>query len=99
MFCRTGLTSKVMDTSSKTTTGSAESELCSVWETSPEARSAGIGRLPAKDTDHGSRNEQIDDDDEDRGDHDGLGGRSADALSSTFGVHAEVTADGGDDES
>jgi hypothetical protein len=55
--------------------------------------------LPAEYPDHCSRHEQIDDDDEDGGDHDGLGGCLTDALGSTFGIHAKVTAHGGDDKS
>ena len=54
---------------------------------------------PAEDADHGAGDEQVDDDDEDGGDDHGLGGGSADALGSAVGVHAEVAADGGDDES
>lgn len=55
--------------------------------------------LPAEDTDHGSAEKEVDDDDEDGGDDDGLGGGASDALSSALGVHAEVAANAGDDES
>src|ERR1700688_2167405 len=99
MFCRTGLMSKVMETSSKTTTGSAESGICLVWEASPGAMSAGIVWLPAKYADHRAADDEVDNDDEDGGVNDGLGGRFTHALGAAFCRHAKVAADGGDDES
>src|SRR6266478_7786387 len=96
MFCRTGLMSKVMETSSKTTTGSAESGLCLVWATSPGAMSAGMVWLPAEDADHRAADDEVDDDDEDGGVDDGLGCRFTDALGAALCGHAEETADGGD---
>src|SRR3979490_2756219 len=99
MFCRTGLTSKMMETSSKTTTGSAESGVCFVCETSPGAMSAGMVWLPAEYADHRAADDEVDDDDEDGGVDDGLGGRFTHALSTAFCRHAEETAYGGDDES
>lgn len=54
--------------------------------------------LPAEDADHGACDEEVDDDDEDGGDDDSLSGGFTDALGTPLGVHAEVAADGGDDE-
>src|SRR5216684_4223634 len=99
MFCRTGLMSKVMETSSKTTTGSAESGLCLVWETSPGAMSAGMVWLSAEDADHRAADDEVDDDDEDRRVDDGLGGGFAHALGAAFCRHTEVTAYRSYDES
>src|SRR3981081_4137352 len=98
MFCRTGLTSKVMETSSKTTTGSAESGVCFVCETSPGAMSAGMVWLPAEYADHRAADDEVDEDDDDGGVDDGLGARFAPALSTAFCRHAEEPAYGGDDE-
>src|ERR1700761_9252545 len=98
MFCSTGLMSNVMETSSKTTTGSLESGLCLAWEASPGAMSAGMVWLPAEDADHRTADDEVDDDDEDGGVDDGLGGCFTHALSAAFCRHAEKTAYGGDDK-
>src|SRR5260370_35949534 len=99
MFCRTGLMSKVMETSSKTTTGSAESGLCLVWATSPGAMSAGMVWLPAEYADHRAADDEVDDDDEDGGVDGELGGRFTPALSAAFCRHAEEAAYSADDDS
>jgi hypothetical protein len=83
-----------METSSKTTTGSPIPVVGAL-----SRAGAGVMRLlSAKDANHGAADEEVHDDDEDGGDDDGLCRRSADALGSAFGVHAEVAADGRDDE-
>ena len=58
----------------------------------------GCHALSAEDADHQLGDEEVEKDDEDRGDDDGLGGGAADALRAAGGGHAVVAADGGDDE-
>src|ERR1017187_8962944 len=102
MFSSTGLTSKEMVTSLNSTTGNSTT---GVW--SPGGRTvagpgvgmaAGMAGSASEDTDHGAGDEQVDDDDEDGGDDHSLGGGATYALGPAGGLHAEVAADGGDDE-
>ena len=98
MFCRTGL---IVEGDGDVFED--DDRFCGVGVaglvTFPGARSAAMVRLPAEDADHRSADEEVDNDDEDGGDDDGLRGRFTDALCAPFGVHAEVAADGGNDES
>src|SRR5271154_3159119 len=55
--------------------------------------------LPPEDADHRAADDEVDDDDEDGGVDDSLGGRFTHALGAALCGHAEVAADGGDDES
>lgn len=54
--------------------------------------------LAAEDADHGTGDEEVNDDNEDRRDDDGLRSGFADALGAALGVHAVEAADGGNDE-
>src|SRR5277367_4167538 len=95
---RTGLMSKVMVTSLKTTTGSEEPGGCSLSDGLTMVGLLGMGWLPAEDADHRPGDEQVDNDDEDRRDDHSLRGGLTHALGAALRVHAEVAADRGDDE-
>ena len=100
IFCSTGFTSKLNR---------------DIFERQPRARPApgswpfccdvaaghvlGMVRSPAEDADHRTRHNKVDDDDEDRRNHHSLRRRAPHALRSALGLHAEVAADRGDDES
>src|ERR1022692_2897239 len=98
MFCSTGFTSNLIDTSLNSTTGVMSSDGSITAALVPGITSL-IGRSTTEDADHGTGDKQVDDDDEHRRHNHRLRSRSAHTLRAARGLHSEVATHSGDDES
>src|ERR1700722_20127595 len=93
-FSRTDLPSNPIDTSSKIRTGCAGSS----WVVVAAGWDAVTISSAAKDANHELADDQVNRNDEHRGNDHCLGGGAADTLGAAAGVHTVVAADAGDDE-